>query len=140
MHAVAENYIQTDTHTHTHSDTHTHTHTHTRGTATVTIIKRCSSIGIIQRTVYMYVCKTAQHEAHALIFLIILFFYYFYFIFLIYNYNSMQYRVTWYRAHNGWVNNSNMNTKSVSEQRKGTKVKQGANSYQKAHGPLTWLE
>ena len=20
-----------------------------------------------------------------------------------YNYNSMQYRVTWYRAHNGWV-------------------------------------
>ena len=53
MHAVAENYIQTDT--------------HTRGTATVTIIKRCSSIGIIQRTVYTYVCTTAQHEAHALI-------------------------------------------------------------------------
>ena len=47
--------------------TNRHTHTHTRGTATVTIIKRCSSIGIIPRTVYTYVCKTAQHEAHALI-------------------------------------------------------------------------
>ena len=38
---------------------YTNRHTHTRGTATVTIIikdysKRCSSIGIIQRTVYTY--------------------------------------------------------------------------------------
>ena len=68
MHAVAENYIRTDTHT------HTHTHTHTRGTATVTILnnnkdylKRCSSIGILNTTYSVYVCKTAQHEAHALI-------------------------------------------------------------------------
>ena len=39
---------------------YTNRHTHTRGTATVTIIynkdysKRCSSIGIIQRTVYTH--------------------------------------------------------------------------------------
>ena len=44
-----------------YTNRNTHTHTHTRGTATVTIInnnkdysKRCSSIGVIQRTVYTY--------------------------------------------------------------------------------------
>ena len=45
MHAVAENYIRTDTHTHTrdsHSDDNNQDYS-----------KRCSSIGIVQHTVYM---------------------------------------------------------------------------------------
>ena len=48
-------------HTHIHTYTHTHTHTHTTTTlCTCTprvnkdYSKRCSSIGIIQRTVYTY--------------------------------------------------------------------------------------
>ena len=47
------------------------THTHTRDSHSddnnKDYLKRCSSIGIMQRTVYTYVRKTAQHEAHALI-------------------------------------------------------------------------
>ena len=45
-------------------------HTHTRGTATVTIIIRLFEALQLNRyntTYSVYVCKTAQHEAHALI-------------------------------------------------------------------------
>ena len=49
---------------------YTNRHTHTRDSHSddnnKDYSKRCSSIGIIQRTVYIYVCKTAQHEAHVL--------------------------------------------------------------------------
>ena len=53
--------------------TNRHTHTHTRGTATVTIInnnKRLFEALQLNRyntTYSVYVCKTAQHEAYALI-------------------------------------------------------------------------
>ena len=49
---------------------HTHTHTHTRGTTTVTIIIkiiRSAEAHKYNNNYYIYVCKTAQHEAHALI-------------------------------------------------------------------------
>ena len=49
---------------------YTNRHTHTRYSHSddnnKDYSKRCSSTGIIQRTVSVYVCKTAQHEAHAL--------------------------------------------------------------------------
>ena len=57
MHAVAENYIRRDTHmrdSHSDDNNKDYSNIDIRSGPNVYDSKRCSSIGIIQRTVYTY--------------------------------------------------------------------------------------
>ena len=68
------------THTYTHTYTHTHTHTYThdnyynprcahahRGLIIIKRLFEALQLNRYNTTYSVYVCKTAQHEAHALI-------------------------------------------------------------------------